>query len=94
MTIRAIHLEVAHSLSSDSAIMALKRFMARRGVPLFIYCDNRTNFKGMSEELKIAIKEIDHNKVYEFAFKNKIELRYHAPKEEVLMTVAHLFWRR
>ena len=34
LTVRAIHVELAHTLTTDSAIMALQRFIARRGVPL------------------------------------------------------------
>ena len=37
---RAIHLEVAHSLETDSFIMALRRIMTRRGKPRNIYSDN------------------------------------------------------
>ena len=47
MTTRGIHIELAHSLSTDSTIMALKRFIARRGSPLVIYCDNGTHFRDM-----------------------------------------------
>ncbi|XP_055920890.1 uncharacterized protein LOC129952362 [Eupeodes corollae] len=59
MTVRAIHIEVAHSLSTDSCIMALKRFIARRGWPLEIYSDNGTNFRGASNELREAMKRIN-----------------------------------
>jgi hypothetical protein len=30
---RAVHVEIAHSLDTDSAIMAIRRFAARRGIP-------------------------------------------------------------
>ncbi|KER33904.1 hypothetical protein T265_00344 [Opisthorchis viverrini] len=41
-----IHLEVAHSLTTDSSILALMRFVGRRGRPLDIYTDNGSNFVG------------------------------------------------
>ena len=79
MSTRAVHLELAHSLSTDSAICALRRFAARRGTPLRIYCDNGTNFRGMSIELTRAIREIDQSQIGEFATKNKIEWVFNPP---------------
>ncbi|XP_062535052.1 uncharacterized protein LOC134204246 [Armigeres subalbatus] len=52
LTIRAIHLEVVHSLSSESCIMAVRRFVARRGYPVEFYSDNGTCFQGASKELQ------------------------------------------
>lgn len=52
LTIRAIHLEVAHDLSTDSCIIAMKNFINRRGVPVRIRSDNGKNFVGANEEAK------------------------------------------
>lgn len=40
LTVRAIHLEIAHSLTTDYCIMCLRNFIARRGMPAIIHCDN------------------------------------------------------
>ena len=47
---RGVHLEVTHSLSTDSFIMSLRRFIARRGKPTVIFSDNGTNFVGANRE--------------------------------------------
>jgi len=52
MTVRAVHIEVCHSLDTDSFVNALHRFMARRGCPKHIYSDNGTNFIGAEGQLK------------------------------------------
>ncbi|GBO33318.1 hypothetical protein AVEN_204081-1 [Araneus ventricosus] len=49
---RAVHLELLMSLLTDNFILALRRFIARRGRPLIIYSDNGTNFIGMDNSLK------------------------------------------
>ncbi|XP_065082817.1 uncharacterized protein LOC135705157 [Ochlerotatus camptorhynchus] len=51
LTVRAVHLEVTHSLSSKSCIVAFRRFVALRGVPLEVYSDNGTNFVGANRQL-------------------------------------------
>lgn len=52
MSIKAIHLEVVSDLTSDGFLAALRRFVARRGLPTHIYSDNGTNFVGASNQLK------------------------------------------
>ncbi|XP_055604724.1 uncharacterized protein LOC129752959 [Uranotaenia lowii] len=61
LTVRAIHIEIAHSLSSESCIMALRNFMGRRGTPIQIFSDRGTNFIGANKELKLALGEMDQN---------------------------------
>ncbi|CAG5056931.1 unnamed protein product [Parnassius apollo] len=57
LTTRAVHLELAASLTPASMIMALRRFIARRGKPAVIYSDNGTNFKAAHKELLQACEE-------------------------------------
>ncbi|GBP19193.1 hypothetical protein EVAR_11515_1 [Eumeta japonica] len=54
LTTRAGNMEIAHTLSTDSAIMALRRMAARHGWPRVICSDNSTNFRGADVELRAA----------------------------------------
>ncbi|KAL0810972.1 hypothetical protein ABMA28_010266 [Loxostege sticticalis] len=54
LTTRAVHLEMAATLTTDSAVMALRRFIARRGCPHTIWSDNGTNLHGAEKELRLA----------------------------------------
>ena len=51
MSTKAVHMELVSSLSKDDCIMALKRFIARRGMPAKILSDNGTNFLGARNDL-------------------------------------------
>lgn len=51
MVTKAIHLELVSDLSSNTFILTLKRFIARRGNPTEIYSDNATNFIGAKNQL-------------------------------------------
>ena len=62
LSIRAIHIEVAHKLDTSSCILCIRNFIARRGTPCEIYTDNGTNFKAveitLKEEIKFDFKKI------------------------------------
>ena len=55
LTLRATHIEVAESLETDSFIIALRRFISRRGMPKVIGSDNGTNLCGGKRELREAV---------------------------------------
>ncbi|XP_039762492.1 uncharacterized protein LOC120635541 [Pararge aegeria] len=63
LTTRAVHLEIATSLSADNMILTLRRMIARRGTPKTMFSDNGTNFIGANKEIKTAFeKMIDKSK--------------------------------
>lgn len=52
LTLRAIHIEVANSLDTNSCIMCIQNFISRRGTPREIYTDNGTNFRAVEKILR------------------------------------------
>lgn len=79
MASRAVHLEIAYSLTTDSAIMAIRRFLCRRGPVRHIYCDNGTNLRGASVEMRTAVESIDDDKVREDLLRKMIEFHFIPP---------------
>ncbi|XP_037820375.1 uncharacterized protein LOC119609604 [Lucilia sericata] len=63
LTTRAVHLEIAYSLSTISCIIAIRSFIARRGTPREWWSDNGTNFRGAERELSEAFQLLDQNEI-------------------------------
>ena len=63
MASRAIHLEIATSLTTDSFLNAYRRFVCRRGPIQQLRSDQGTNFVGAKNELEAALHEMNHNKI-------------------------------
>ncbi|XP_055630622.1 uncharacterized protein LOC129771220 [Toxorhynchites rutilus septentrionalis] len=63
LTVRAIHIEVVHSLTASSCVMGLRNFISRRGVPRTIYSDRGTNFVGANRELETAYAALNQNEL-------------------------------
>ena len=57
LAVRAVHIEIAHDLTSDSFIQAFSRFVSRRGSPVEVFSDNGTNFRGAEVEIKTALEK-------------------------------------
>ena len=53
------------NLTTDSSILALRRFCSRRGYPHIIRSDNGTNFVGVESELKTTLKGLDKKRIEE-----------------------------
>lgn len=79
LTVRAIHLEIVHSLTTDSLIMALRRMAARRGWPRYLYSDNGTNLRGADTELKRSMLELDQETLKLEGLKNEMEWKFIPP---------------
>ena len=63
MASRAIHIEVAHSMETDSFLQALRCVIARRGPIQELRSDRGTSFVGAKNELKRALQEMDDEKI-------------------------------
>ena len=46
----AVHIKITNTIDADSFIMALHRFLARRGSVRSVWSDNGTNFVGANNE--------------------------------------------
>ena len=70
MSSRAVHINVANSMNTDSFLNTLRRFMAIRGPIRQLRSDQGTNFIGARNELKDALGELDQSKVTRFLSEN------------------------
>ena len=76
---RAIHLEMAHSLTTDSFINCLRRFMARRGYVKLIRSDNGTNLKSGKNELSMALKQWNTSHIDSWMKQREIDWKFQPP---------------
>ncbi|KAK4467348.1 hypothetical protein MN116_000290, partial [Schistosoma mekongi] len=76
---RAVHIEMAHSLNTDSFIMSLLRFMGRRGRPTEIYSDNGSNFVGTVSELKGFVQQWDQRRISKELATKQIQWHFNPP---------------
>lgn len=63
---KCVHLEAVSDLSKDAYILALRRFIARRGKPDEIFCDNGRNFVAGAKEITDFLK-LHNTDILEFA---------------------------
>lgn len=80
MVSRAVHLEVSSDLTTDSFIMALRRFIARRGnVTKRFRSDNGSNLVGAVNELKQCIKNWNKSQINNFLVQREIDWVFNPP---------------
>nr|CAH7752297.1 unnamed protein product [Callosobruchus chinensis] len=83
-SVKAIHVELVTSLSTETFIMALRRFVSRRGLPSIIYSDNGRNYTGANSELKelACLFQKEKSKIVDLAAQEGITWKFipaHSP---------------
>ena len=61
---RAVHLEVAHSLTTDAILAAFTRFVARRGHPNVLNSDNGTNIASGEKEIRKMLQAFNQEQIH------------------------------
>ncbi|KAL0146847.1 hypothetical protein M9458_057786, partial [Cirrhinus mrigala] len=79
LTLRAVHIEVADSLDTDSCINAIRHFICRRGQVTIMRSDNGTNFVAAERELREAIQQLDNYKIERALQPKKIKWIFNSP---------------
>ncbi|XP_065082920.1 uncharacterized protein LOC135705238 [Ochlerotatus camptorhynchus] len=69
---KAVHLELVGDLTSEAFLAAFKRFVARRGKPTLVMCDNALNFVGARRKLD-ELHELFRNQQFQQSIVNEAE---------------------
>lgn len=77
---KAIHLELASDLTTDTYLACLRRLISRRGLPKEIYSDNASTFKGARNQLvelyKLFSSKDHQSKVMQFTAEKGIDFHF------------------
>ncbi|XP_055932021.1 uncharacterized protein LOC129962299 [Argiope bruennichi] len=73
---RAVHLELVSSMSTEAFLVALRRFIARRGHPTDVLSDNGSNFIGSDNYLKQLFKLVQDQSVQNFLTVRNISWKF------------------
>ena len=79
LAIRAVYIEISHSLDTDSFILALRRFLVRREQIKEIRSDNGTNFTSGDKELREAINNWNQDKIHGHLLQKHITWTFNPP---------------
>ena len=80
LAVKAVHMELVSDLISEAFIAALRRFVARHGLPSLIWSDHGTNFVGANRESRefniFLSNQIAQGAISEFCSCHNIEWKY------------------
>lgn len=79
LSCRAVHLEMAYGLDTDSFLNAFYRMVSRRGLPEVMVSDNGTNFVSGDRELKELVAGLDKDKIQTSAANKGIKWHFNPP---------------
>ncbi|XP_072041251.1 uncharacterized protein [Amphiura filiformis] len=79
LAVRAIHIEKADTLETDSCICAIRRFIARRGQVKEVWSDNGTNLVGAKRELQEQIRKWNQAQIHSELLQDHVDWRFNPP---------------
>ena len=79
LTLRAVHIEITHSLSTESFLSALMRFISRRGKPEKIFSDQGGSFVSGERELRESIESFNQSQIHKTFSQQQIEFHHNTP---------------
>ncbi|GFT42722.1 integrase catalytic domain-containing protein [Nephila pilipes] len=79
-TTRALHIELVSDLTTDKFLLALQRFVGRRGLTNTIYTDNATTFHAANKELILLWQTLSSAKTQQYYAQNGITWRFIASR--------------
>ena len=79
LALRAVHIEVANSLDTESFINALRRFISRRGQPEEMRSDNGGNFVRGEKELRDAVNSWNQSQIHDYLLQRNIKWTFNPP---------------
>ena len=78
LTTRGVYLDLLNSIDTDSFLMALRRFVSRRGKPYELLSDQGTNFTSGQKELKEAFTALEPD-LQSLLAKQQIRFQFNPP---------------
>ena len=76
---RAVHLEIAFGLDSNSFLNAFYCMVNRRGLPQEMVSDNGGNFVGGDKELRSLVEALDKDKIQKSTIHQGIKCKFNPP---------------
>ena len=91
LAVRAVHIEIAHDLTSDSFIQAYSRFVSRRGSPVEVFSDNGTNFRRAEVEIKTALEKWNRRRGVAWHFNPPLASHAGGVWERIIRSIRKIF---
>ncbi|XP_055685297.1 uncharacterized protein LOC129791254 [Lutzomyia longipalpis] len=79
MATRAVHLEIVHSMTTNSAIMAIRRMENIWGPITDIFCDNGTNLRGADNEFRRLFESLDKDAIQDYLSEKRVQFHFSPP---------------
>ena len=79
LSCRAVHLEIAFAMDTDSFLNAFYRMVNRRGLPKEIISDNGTNFVGAEKELRQLVQLLDQDRIMASTSNRGVKWHFNPP---------------